>query len=215
MRTSSNPRAGFSLIEVLIASILITMIFGALSAMMQSGTNAFHQGVSSSTAESTARRGLDRIAAQFSDSEVAQLQAQVVPTLGASLLTFHRSTGAAGGVITWGNDNVVQFQLQASEADDGIDNDGDGLIDEGEVVLIENVGLADQRTTVLCPNVREYLEGETPNGLDDNGNGLIDEQGLSFDVVGETLVIRLSVERRNETGRRTWRTVETSVWIRN
>ena len=215
MRVTTQSRAGFSLLEVLVGAVLMTMIFGALSMMMKSGSDAFHQGVSSSTAESTARRGLDRIAAQFSDAERAQMLPQIVPTLGSSTLTFHRSTGAPGGVIAWGNDRIVQFQMEPSEADDGLDNDGDGLIDEGRVVLIDNVGLPNQQTTVLCSNVREYLQGEIPNGLDDNGNGLIDEQGLSFDMVGSTLVVRLTVERANQAGRRTWRTLETSVWVRN
>ena len=215
MRVTANSRTGFTLLEALVAAILITVIFGALSAMMKSGTDAFHQGVSSSTTESTARRGIDRITREFSSAEGAQLLPQMIPTLGSSTLTFHRSTGAVGGVIVWGNNRTIQFEMDASEADDGLDNDGDGLIDEGRVVLTENVGLPNQQTIVLCPNVREYLEGEIPNGLDDNGNGLIDEQGLSFSMVGTTLVVRLTVERANQAGRRTWRTLETSVWVRN
>lgn len=215
MRTTTHSRAGFTLLEVLVAAILITMIFGALSAMMKSGTAAFHQGVSSSTAESTARRGIDRITGQFSDAESAQILPQIVPLLGSSTLTFHRSTGALAGVAAWGNNRTIQFQMDALEADDGLDNDGDGLIDEGRVVLIENVGLPNQQTIVLCPNVREYLEGEIPNGIDDNGNGLTDEQGLSFNMVGTTLVVRLTVEQANQSGRRTWKTLETAVWVRN
>jgi prepilin-type N-terminal cleavage/methylation domain-containing protein len=215
MRVTTHSKAGFTLLEVLVAAILISMIFGALSMMMKSGTAAFHQGVSSSTAEAEARRGIDRITAQFSAAESAQMLPQIVPFLGSSTLTFHRSTGALGGVIAWGNNSTIQFQMDASEGDDGLDNDGDGLIDEGRVVLIENVGLPNQQTTVLCPNVREYLEGEIPNGLDDNGNGLTDEQGLSFNMLGTTLVVRLTVERANQAGRRTWKTLETSVWVRN
>lgn len=215
MHTSDNPKAGMSLIEVLIAVTLLAIVFGALSTMMHSGTGAFQQGVDSATASTKARRGLDRIASQFGDAELLDIAPQPTQPLGSSLLTFHRSTGAAGGVVQWGPNRSVGFQYEASEADDGLDNDGDGLIDEGRVVLIENIGMADQRTTVLCPNVREYLEGEVPNGADDNGNGLIDEQGLSFELVGETLVIRLTVEQRGKAGNRTWRTVETSVWVRN
>ena len=215
MHVTKNSHAGFSLIEVLIAVVMMSVVFGALTMMVKSGTDTFQQGVTSSTAESTARRGIDRIAAQFSEAESVQLLPQIVPTLGASTLTYHRSTGAVAGVVAWGNNRTIQFQMEASELDDGLDNDGDGLIDEGQAVLIENVGLPNQQTTVLCPSVREYLEGEIPNGADDNGNGLIDEQGLSFDLVGSTLVVRLTVERTNKAGRRTWRTLETSVWVRN
>ena len=54
MRVPTQSRAGFSLIEVIVSAVLMTMIFGALTVMMKSGNDAFHQGVSSSTAESTA-----------------------------------------------------------------------------------------------------------------------------------------------------------------
>jgi len=215
MNARSNASAGFTLVEVLIAAILVSVLFAALSMTMKGGSAAYHQGVSNTTAESQARRGLDRIVAELGDAESTTMLPQPVGPLGSATLTFHRSTGAAGGAITWGADRTIQFQYEAAEADDGIDNDGDGLIDEGRVVLIENAGLPNATTQVLCPNVREYLEGEVPNGVDDNGNGLIDEQGLSFELVGGTLRVRLTVERTNEVGSRVLRTVETSVWVHN
>jgi hypothetical protein len=63
--------------------------------------------------------------------------------------------------------------------------------------------------------VRELLEGELPNGLDDNGNGLIDESGLSFEIDGDTITIRLTLERFDAEGTLITRTVETAVTLKN
>jgi len=118
-------------------------------------------------------------------------------------------------VIIPGPTSRIAFQNHPSDPDDGIDNNGNGLVDEGQVILMRNVGLANETTTVIVPWVREFTEGEIANGNDDNGNGLIDERGLSFELVGQTLNIRITLERLDSDQRPLVRTVETSVRLRN
>jgi len=90
------------------------------------------------------------------------------------------------------------------------------MIDEKEIVLVRNAGLANQVESVLCGGVRELLHGETANMADDNGNGLIDEGGLSFALVGNgTVTIRLTLVARDPHGLLVARTVESSVHMRN
>ena len=97
------------------------------------------------------------------------------------------STGLASRLGPWLTQGQrFEFVYDPDEVDDGQDNNGNGLIDEGRIVWTRNVGAPDERSVVLCHQVREYLEGEVPNGLDDNGNGLVDEKGLSFERNGET-----------------------------
>jgi hypothetical protein len=120
----------------------------------------------------------------------------------------------ADGSITW-ETRRLQHQYDPDDANDGLDNDGDGLIDEGRVVLIRDSGGADEQTVVLCSDVREYLEGESADGTDQNGNGLIDERGLCFELAAGRLTIRLTLEVLDAEGRHATRTVETTVHLRN
>jgi hypothetical protein len=107
------------------------------------------------------------------------------------------------------------LELETGEQDNGLDDNGNGLVDEGVIVWTENPGLVDERRVIRSHWVREYLEGELPNGLDDNGNGLRDERGLCFSIEGDVLTIRITLERRDDDGRIHTKTVQTSVRVRN
>ena len=109
----------------------------------------------------------------------------------------------------------IALEYQTGEVNDGVDNNGNGVADEGTLVLYRSWGLADQRRVVLCRWVGEYAAGETGNGADDNGNGLADERGLRFSRVGDVITISLSLERPDSNARALVRTVTTSIWLRN
>jgi hypothetical protein len=109
----------------------------------------------------------------------------------------------------------ILSELDEGELDDGADNDGDGLVDEGRVVLIEDQGGAAERRVVLTNGVAELQDGEEANNADDNGNGLVDETGLSFSATGETVFVRLTCQRRTDDGRLLVQAAETAVRLRN
>ena len=211
----NTRQAGLTLLELCISMVLMAMLLGAAGIVMNTGSGAYHQGMASATLESHSRRGIDRVAEQFSDAGRDGLNPMPMAPLGSAQLDFRRSTGGLNGVIQWGPTRRIQFQYDVAEVDDGVDNDNDGLVDEGRVVLVENLGLANETTQVLCPGVAEFLQGELANGLDDNGNGLVDEGGLSFQMNGEALVIRMTLQDFDNEGTLINNTVETSVWIRN
>lgn len=208
-------RSGFTIVELAIAMLILGILLGAIGMTVLRGGGAYKQGIAAGAVEAQARRALDRIAEQFTSAQSDNLNPNPLPPFGSNTLDFRNSTGFAGGAVTWGPTTRLQFQYDPGEIDDGVDNDGDGVADEGRVVLMENFGLANQVTQVLCVNVREFLEGETPDGADENGNGLIDERGLSFELNDQTLTIRLSLERLDDNNNPLVRTVETGVRLRN
>ena len=145
----------------------------------------------------------------------ANLEPSLSAPLSSSWLTFQVVVGMEDGVPVFGPPVRLEFELDPDETDDGLDNDGDGVADEGRAVLVRNAGLPGEVRVVLSHWVRELLQGEEANGIDDNGNGLIDEPGLSFDVEGGSLNVRLSLERPDPDGRLITRTLATSVLFRN
>jgi hypothetical protein len=132
---------------------------------------------------------------------------------GTSNLQFRKAIGFTGTGPQWGQPLSLAFEYAPEELDDGLDNDGNGLVDDGVLVLTRDVGGNEQRL-VLCSGVRELLEGEEANGADDNGNGVINEAGFNVRRVDDVLHVRLSLEEVLENNTIV-RTLETAVRLRN
>jgi hypothetical protein len=105
----------------------------------------------------------------------------------------------------------LTLEYEPNDANDGIDNDGDGLTDECRLRWIRNFGAANETDTVLCTSVREYFEGETLNNADQNGNGLQDERGFHVTRTGSALTFRLTLEAFDKEGQLVTTSVESAV----
>ncbi len=207
---------GFTLIECLITVTILAVVFTSAISIGNSGRRAFEQNNSASQLDAVARRTLDRVAAELTPAVRTSLAPNAQGPLGASTLAFRVSQGVSAGVLQTSSLTQLRWQQDPDDPDDGIDNDGDGGVDEGEIVLTHNLGDADEISTVIARDVAEYLEGETPNLADDNGNGLSDERGFSISADADgNLTIRISFFTMDPDRRVTWRTVETGVHMRN
>lgn len=111
---------------------------------------------------------------------------------------------------------TLRFEIDPTEANNGADDDGDGLIDEGILVLIEDVGLPTEHRRVLARGLAEYAEGEVFNGVDDNGDGLVDESGFAIERMGAALEVTVTLEQRPPGREETiQRTLRSSILLRN
>ncbi len=206
--------AGFTLIELLIALAIMAIVFSSLALVMGSSLRLHVAGTFVSHLEAEVNRSMNRLARELMNTGVSVLFPD--PGLvGNDTLTFQAAVGIVDEATVWGAPIRLAFEYDEGEVDDGLDNNGNGLIDEGRVVWTENPGTPGEKRVVWCNEVREFLEGETRNGMDDNGNGLIDETGLSFQREGESLTIMLTLERLDADGRMVTRTQETLVELRN
>ncbi len=209
LRTS---RQGLTLVELLISLVFLATLLLAASSVTDEAKDAFQANSANETLVVRAHASLERMLKPLAEAELASLPPLA---LGGDLLTYRRAVGYAGGATQWGPTTQVSLQFDSGELDDGVDNDGDGLVDEGEVLWLEDPGQPGERRLVLARGVREYLEGELANGLDDNGNGFTDERGFWLDLEGDVLTLRLTLERLDPHGRLLVRSVESSARIRN
>jgi hypothetical protein len=210
-----DHKAGFTLIESLFALSFLVILFLAVVHASLRASDAFDQGSLEHELSTHTHRALERIAGELELAERATLTPDPLLPLGQSGLTFRSPTGFAGGAVQWGPNTTIQFEEEPGEPDDGIDNDGDGFVDEGRVLWIQAPGTAEERRVVLCSNVADRLEGELENGLDDNGNGLLDERGLAFVAENDVLSVLLTCERRDDQGRTLRKSGQTAVKLRN
>jgi len=218
----NGRKAGFSLVELVIAVVLMAFVLGLAGMISKQGIALFRTNAAINTVDSLAIRSLDRVArevmAATSTSFVPTLQTPVGnPTVWSSTLDFQEAVGwnNVAGTVVLGPTRRIVLQLAAGEINNGVDDNGDGLIDEGSVTLVENVGQPDQMATVLVNGVSEFFAGEVLNGVDDNGNGMVDEQGFCFDAAGGTLNFQISIERIGPDGGLLIRTHSDSIRLRN
>ena len=217
MRTHlrNGSRSGFTIVEMALAAALFAVLFGSAAMALLEGADAYKATRINSNVETRVRRAIDRVASELMSTGQETLLPDPIGQFGASDLVFQRAVGTNGDDVVWGNQIRFAFEYENGEADDGVDNNDNGLIDEGVLVMTRDDGGANEQRVVLVHGVTEFLEGETADGNDENGNGVIDEAGFNVHRVGDTLTLRLSVAGVSPQAGVIVRTLETSIRLRN
>jgi len=210
-----RSRAGNTLVEVLISALLLGSLMLVAGLAMDRTMDLFHQRSATEAVSSSAHRMLQRVAAEFAFARQASLVPAPPVNDGTSALSFQKCLGVQAGAVAWSTRFAVEWEREPGEADDGADNDGDGLVDEGQLVWIQDEGLPAEQRVVWGHGLCELLPGETFNGIDEDKDGLIDERGLCFSIQDEVLTIRIGLQGAGLDGTTVTRVVETSVRLRN
>lgn len=215
MPRRSSARSGFTLYEVAITVGLLGLVFAATGMVSRSTSDLANWTGEKSRTESRARRTLDRVVEELAMAGGDTLDPDPAQPDWTEELAFQCATGVAGALPLWGPLTELLWEREPAELDDGQDNDGDGLIDEGRVTLVRNSGAANERRVVLCSGVAEFAQGETAALGDENGNGLEDERGFSLQRDGELLTVFLTLQEQVESGQVLTTSVRTSIRLRN
>ena len=198
MRTAQlSPRSGWTLIELSLVVILVTVVMGKAVVVMKSAMGFASEATASMHYEDQARRVMDRIALAIMGADRQQLVPQI-EEVHSSGIRYRFSLGLENGAVVWSDPEEIHL-------------DGTGT----EVEWRENPDAAGEKKVVWTSLVSPLLEGEIVNGVDDNGNGLVDEDGLSFVIDGDSVRIRLTLQRPEVNGRTVPETVEALVTCRN
>ncbi|MDF1801022.1 MAG: prepilin-type N-terminal cleavage/methylation domain-containing protein [Planctomycetota bacterium] len=213
---SRRACAGFTMVELAVSAVILSMMMGFILMVQTTGQAAADQTGMQDEADSRLTRALERAANELRSVVDATIWENIASLdAGASQVTFQALESLQNGVATTGPVKRLEVELETSEQLDGIDNDGDGLVDEGALYLTQALGEADEMRVLLCRGVRNTFSGETLDLTDENGNGLVDEGGFHVGREGDRLIIRLALEVARSDGSRVERTGEVSVRIRN
>ena len=208
---------GIALVEALLAATLLVVFTSGALLMARSTTDAYRTESSFSELGLRAHRALTEVTRTLRLADAAAVTPPgIVAPASTAQLDFQRPRGYLDAGIDWDDAERLVFEPEPGEPENGLDDDGDGWIDEGRLVWIDDLGLATERRKVLCHGVAHDLEGETAGNLiDDNGNGLVDERGFCVDFTGAQATIRLTVEGRDRNGSPIQHTVQRAVALRN
>ena len=191
-------RAGFTIIEAMIALALVGLVLTKLTMVMTSAREVHRNESVTMALEDQAAQVLDKIAFAIIGSDADTIAPGVAAPFSTDTLTFQVSMGVEDGEIVFGDPEQIGTR-------------GDG----SQLYWGQNVGEVEERIVVWCNTVSEMLEGEQLNGFDDNANNLDDELGLSFDMDGRSITIRMTLVRTDDEGARTEVTEQTTVTCRN
>jgi hypothetical protein len=191
-----------TVIEVALVTVLSAVSLGALLLATSANVRALEQGGSRTDLQARASRAMERVLRAVHEADRDSLAGLPLAPVPLSAFSYDEpeSVSTVDGTLTL-VPMRIQLEYEPGEANDGIDNDGDELADEGRVVLIRDFGQPAEVRIGLCSGVRELLEGELANGADDNGNGLIDERGLCITWDGARMAVRVTLEKLDAQGR--------------
>jgi hypothetical protein len=189
-----SRESGYTLLELAIAATILTIALGSLTLLSGRSAGALSAGTSQSELDSHARRALTRIGEELLPSGMSVITPATLDQ-GAAEVNYRRSGGPVSGRNSWVEPRRFAFAYEVGELDDGLDNNGNGLIDEGVVTWTIDAGLATEHTLILCHGVRE--------------------RGFAIQRVGNVLRLGLTLERLDAEGHPIVRSLETTVQPRN
>lgn len=210
-----TQKSGYTLLEIAISSALFGLVLLATIGASLSTKKTFDNATKLGQLDARAERALATIVDEFGTAGSTGLSPNPKLPLGSDHVTYRRPLGVVNDAIAWDVASTVQFEHTADEPDNGKDDDGDGWVDEGRVVLIERVGTAAEKRVVLATDVPELMPGETANGKDDNENDLTDEHGFALSLSGSVLTVRLALAGRDMSGVAITRVQQASIALRN
>ncbi|MCA9320150.1 MAG: hypothetical protein KDB53_05420 [Planctomycetes bacterium] len=205
-----------TLLDMVVALMILAIVLSGLYAWLYSTTRAAGTVTVRTNLNLEATRAVEKVSREILSAGVSTLfPSNPSAPLGTSQLTYQKGQGWGASGKVWSAPMRIELRFANGEIDDGIDNNGDGLVDEGTVYLILDANLATEREMPIATNVKEYFGDEEPNAIDDNDNGLVDERGLSFELRDDQLTIRLSLIGVLPGGSIIRSDVEQSVRMRN
>ena len=218
MRASKRcHRAGYSLVELMIGMTILASLTGAAVLATNNGIGSYESTRAGEEAQTKLHRAANRVVQELMGSSLSVLgPAGLQDDFGSSTLEFQLPLDIAPTGPIWGATQTITGEYAPGEIDDGIDNNGNGLIDEGILVLTRDAGLPTAQRVVLCSNLRETFPGEIQGNLaDDNGNAVIDETGFNAIIVDDVLTLRFCIEVPSFEGTTVVRELTTSTRMRN
>jgi len=191
-------RAGFTLLEAMIAMTLIGLVLTKLTLVMDEARRAHEQESLAMALEDQAMELVDRISYAIVGAARDKLTPDNAAPLSMDELRYQVSLGVEDGKPVWSDPEMIRLEENT-----------------GQLKWGQNVGEVNERVVVWADTVSQMLEDELMNGVDDNGNQLADELGLAFVVDARSVTIRLTLERTGDGGKKIQVTRETTVTCRN
>jgi prepilin-type N-terminal cleavage/methylation domain-containing protein len=195
-----SSKGGFTLVEMTIALVLLTIVIGNVYWLLQKSTAMVGSKNVAYDVDMHARRAMDRITMAIIGATESDLMMPTGAPHSTSWLNYKESKG-----LDASGSNILS-PLQRIELTN---------VEGGEVTWFENPALPGEKRIVFSRNIPPFLKDELNNGVDDNDNGIIDETGLAFEKNGKSITVYLTLRRTMPDGEVAIKTLQETVTCRN
>ena len=180
-------RAGFTLVEMMVALLVAAILMGAISWVLIYSQRNQANSAAVAQMENDAHEAVGRVA-----DELRQAGSGGPGwSFSATAITYNPCTGSTSGTLTWDTTRSLLLAAEMGETlADGVDNNGNGLRDEGMLVL-SGAGIWEPWVSDIASN------------------------GLVFSRSGNNITISLTLQRLNPSGSPITTTASTTVSLRN
>ncbi|MBL4770317.1 MAG: prepilin-type N-terminal cleavage/methylation domain-containing protein [Planctomycetes bacterium] len=187
-----NSRSGFTLIEVLIASVIFALISVNIAMVTRTGSQATANGIMHELLDSELDLTLDRIKLALMSASADNVYPQVSAPASNERIEFSASLGVQGGIHIMGDPERIEWTPTENET--------------GKVIWTQAVGLPGERKIQWSRSVPILQNKEVINLGDDNFNGLVDEPGLAFHMQHASdeemqVFVTLTITKTDASGR--------------
>lgn len=214
LKRPAGRRRGAAILQIAVASGIAVIGLGVAGTALSRAQTTSSDSAMRTALDRRRAQGIDAVIEALQDASASSIATDLSATAAASAVTLRTKVGFASDAPTYSETTTIEWVIDARETDNGRDDDGDGLVDEGFVRRTTGTG-GTARSVVLVRDVCRRLEGETANTRDDNGNGVVDERGLLFVRSGNRIRVWLSVSARMRDGTTSVRTMGGSVDVSN
>ncbi len=214
LKRPAGRRLGAALLQIAVAAGIAVIGLGIAGAALSRAQTTSSDSARRTSLDRRRAQGIDAVIEALQDAGASSIATDLSASAAASALTFRTKIGFSGDAPTYSETTTIEWVIDTRETDNGRDDDGDELVDEGFVRMTIGTG-GTARSVVLVRDVCRRLEGETANTRDDNGNGVADERGLLFLRSGNRIRVWLSVSGRMRDGTTSVRTMGGSVDVSN
>lgn len=196
------PRAGFTIIEVMITLVILTLLMVNGWMVTRAGRSAADSGVFMMSLDDEVNLTMDRITLAIMGADADEIYGPGMGSLATHFVEYQSNLGMSDGkVISGPPEEITWFPTTGPD---------------GSVVWRESPTLPGERevnwSNAVPTAAKEEIEG---NGVDDNNNGIPDEAGLAFTKEGSRVDIYVTVEHVTKDGKRVPMDTANNVTCRN
>ncbi len=130
-----RARVGHTLLEVIIAMTIAAVILAALYEILYRARMSVDNSSSISQAQLDANELVSRIEDEL--RQAGSTSPDWSLSEAGDAITFNRCLGAEDGVVSWDVPWTITVQPGETDVSDGIDNNGNGLVDEMSLVVLD------------------------------------------------------------------------------
>ncbi len=155
----TDREGGFTLLEITVGMLVLSLVLGGVCGLALGTYRLFSNQMSHVYLEQTGARLMDRLTAELRSAYPPSITP--VAIAGSTWIRYQQVTGYAGGVLGLGPFATLRFELAPNETDNDVDDNGDGLADDGFLTYTPDAGA----TSRIAGNVLAVRFDSTPAGL--------------------------------------------------